>query len=271
MSTLFVSRTKTTSHGEIFSVSEHGKVSDIVEGQFEDGTFPPETKSIVGFGKNAKGAARDQSAMSFENMAFTWKRAGEMMQDVQVIRDGICPNDIFQGRLGDCYLLSSLSALAEFPDRLERILINKESSPKGVYSVALNINGDWKLINPDDYFPTNARKITFCHSQTAEIWAMLLEKAYAKVYGGYWNIGTGGFAEDALKDLTGAPTEFGQINESTNAQDLWKKLQYCDKKNYVMVVGSKGQGESKTESGIIEGHAYTLIGCHVLNGQNVGF
>jgi hypothetical protein len=69
---------------------------------------------------------------------------------------------------------------------------------------------------------------------------MLLEKAYAKVYGGYWNIGTGGFAEDALKDLTGAPTEFGQINESTNAQDLWKKLQYCDKKNYVMVVGSKG-------------------------------
>jgi hypothetical protein len=33
--------------------------------------------------------------MSFENMAFTWKRAGEMMQDVQVIRDGICPNDIF--------------------------------------------------------------------------------------------------------------------------------------------------------------------------------
>jgi len=69
---------------------------------------------------------------------------------------------------------------------------------------------------------------------------MLLEKAYAKVYGGYWNIGTGGFAEDALKDLTGAPTEFRLINESTNAQDLWKKLQYCDKKNYVMVVGSKG-------------------------------
>jgi hypothetical protein len=98
---------------------------------------------------------------------------------------------------------------------------------------------------------------------------MLLEKAYAKVYGGYWNIGTGGFAEDALKDLTGAPTEFGQINDSTNTEELWKKLQYCDKKKYVMVVGSKGQGESKTESGIIEGHAYTLIGCHILNGQKV--
>jgi hypothetical protein len=36
-----------------------------------------------------------------------------------------------------------------------------------------------------------------------------------------------------------------------------------------MVVGSKGQGESKTESGIIEGHAYTLIGCHLINGEKV--
>lgn len=209
MSSLFVTRTKTTSHQEIFSLTLHNKALEQVEGQFEDGLFPPETKSIIGFGKNAEGKARDSSAMSFENMAFTWKRASEMMQDVQVVRDGICPNDIFQGRLGDCYLLSSLSALAEFPERLERILINRESSPKGLYSVALNVNGDWQMINLDDFFPTNARKITFCHSQTAEIWAMLLEKAYAKVYGGYWNIGTGGFAEDALKDLTGAPTEFG--------------------------------------------------------------
>ena len=41
---------------------------------------------------------------------------------------------------------------------------------------------------------------------------MMLEKAYAKIYGGYWNIGTGGFAEDALKDLTGAPTEYMKLD-----------------------------------------------------------
>lgn len=78
---------------------------------------------------------------------------------------------------------------------------------------------------------------------------MLLEKAYAKVYGGYWNIGTGGFAEDALKDLTGAPTEFDSITEKTDLNELWNKLSYCDKRQYIIVCGSKGSGEAKTDKG----------------------
>ena len=39
-----------------------------------------------------------------------------------------------------------------------------------------------------------------------ELWVLLLEKAYAKVYGGYGNI-VGGSGLEALKNLTGAPTE----------------------------------------------------------------
>lgn len=189
------------------------------------------------------------------------------MGRVQVIVDGIKPSDIYQGRLGDCYFLSSISALAEFPSRVERLLISKKENKKGCYCVALNINGDWKEIFLDDYFPTSRRKILFCHSASAELWAMLLEKAYAKVYGGYWNIGTGGFAEDALKDLTGAPTEFDSITEKTDLNELWNKLSYCDKRQYIIVCGSKGSGEAKTDKGIIQGHAYTIIACHMFNGN----
>jgi len=36
---------------------------------------------------------------------------------------------------------------------------------------------------------------------------MLLEKAYAKMYGGWSNIHLG-FSCDALRDLSGAPTEY---------------------------------------------------------------
>lgn len=68
------------------------------------------------------------------------------MGRVQVIVDGIKPSDIYQGRLGDCYFLSSISALAEFPSRVERLLISKKENKKGCYCVALNINGDWKEI-----------------------------------------------------------------------------------------------------------------------------
>jgi hypothetical protein len=133
----------------------------------------------------------------------------------------------------------------------------------------LNICGDWQEFWLDDFFPTNARKISFCHTKSAELWAMLLEKAYAKAHGGFWNIGTGGFAEDAMKDLTGAPTEYDLINEKSDLDAVWKRLKYCDEKHYIMVAGSKGQGEAKTDSGIIQGHAYTIIGCHDIHGERV--
>lgn len=38
-----------------------------------------------------------------------------------------------------------------------------------------------------------------------------------------------------------------------------------------MVAGSKGTGESKTDMGIIQGHAYTIIGCHEIHGEKVIF
>lgn len=189
------------------------------------------------------------------------------MGNVSVIVDGVKPSDIYQGSLGDCYFLSSISALAEFPDRVERLILNSSSNEKGCYAVALNINGDWKEVFLDDLFPTHRRKIIFCHSSSAELWAMLLEKAYAKVYNGYWNIGTGGFAEDALKDLTGAPTEFDTISEETDLDALWKRLEYCDQMRYIIVCGSKGSGEAKTDMGIIQGHAYTIIACHLFKGR----
>lgn len=101
------------------------------------------------------------------------------------------------------------------------------------------------------------------------MWAMLLEKAYAKIYGGYWNIGTGGFAEDALKDITGAPSEYISFDSIDDKENFWKRIRLCDGEGYIMVCGSKGQGEGKTPKGIIEGHAYTIIDAHEIGGEHV--
>lgn len=43
----------------------------------------------------------------------------------------------------------------------------------------------------------------FNHSSQAELWVILLEKAWAKTFGGYFNI-QGGLMTEALRDLTGA-------------------------------------------------------------------
>jgi calpain-15 len=38
-----------------------------------------------------------------------------------IFADGITPNDILQGGLGDCYYLSSLSVLAEKENRIKKL------------------------------------------------------------------------------------------------------------------------------------------------------
>jgi calpain-15 len=50
-----------------------------------------------------------------------------LIKEKQCLFDsGIEPNDIKQGELGDCYYLSSLSVLAEYPKMIERLFETKE-------------------------------------------------------------------------------------------------------------------------------------------------
>ena len=70
--------------------------------------------------------------------------------------------------------------------------------------MAFCINGIWEEILIDDYFPCLPNyKPAFNHTITNEIWVMIIEKAWAKVHGGYLNIAAG-LTREALRDLTGA-------------------------------------------------------------------
>lgn len=84
----------------------------------------------------------------------------------------------------------------------------KEHNAFGIYVVALCITGVWKEILLDEYFPVSIQtgKPAFNSTKSKALWVMLLEKAYAKVYGGYYNINAG-LSREALRELTGASTE----------------------------------------------------------------
>jgi len=45
----------------------------------------------------------------------------------------IRPAAVNQGSLGDCWLLSSFAALAEWPDRIKKVISNNEYSPEGAF------------------------------------------------------------------------------------------------------------------------------------------
>ena len=120
-----------------------------------------------------------------------WKRASELFSHPRVFSDGIHPNDINQGGLGDCYFLAVLSALAESEERVRNIFVTQDVNSAGIYLVKFFINGVESPVIIDDYLPTRYNRPCYANSKDGELWVMLLEKAWAKLHGSYSRIESG--------------------------------------------------------------------------------
>lgn len=147
----------------------------------------------------------------------------------------IDPSDISQGFLGDCYFLSSLSSLAEFPKRIEQIFLNKDVNDSGCYALKLYVNGEPVEVVVDDYFPWDKDEKTWAFSRCSkdkEIWVLLIEKAWAKIFGNYMRI-EAGLAGEAMPALTGAPAKVIWHDDMKN-MDLWRLIYDSDHKQYAL-------------------------------------
>lgn len=94
--------------------------------------------------------------------------------------------------MGNCYLLSALAAIVySYPELIYRLFV-LEKNPSHIFGIRLFIEGEWKTVALDGRFPLN-RNNRFCGAQPHhnDIWVMLLEKAWAKVFGSYDNIYSG--------------------------------------------------------------------------------
>ena len=136
--------------------------------------------------------------------------------NLQVFDESIDPKDIKQGLLGDCYFLSVLSVLAEHPHMIRNLFVNDKANDFGIYGVKFCKNGEWKEVVVDDKFPCFQGEPAFSKAQGDELWVLIMEKAWAKIHGSYERI-EAGFAENVLRDLTGAPSEVVQ----TDDEALW--------------------------------------------------
>lgn len=181
----------------------------------------------------------------------------------------ISPNEVSQGNIPNCYLISSISAIAEFPEVVERLFNTQQGNSKGIFSVNLCINGKFKEVIVDGNIPVDDKnRIKFADSSKA-MWPIILEKAFAKVYGGYWNIGGAGVPCRALKDLTGAPTEFLKFDKLSDSE-LFLKIKKADEEEYIMVAPTNNEENLvETNLGMIPWHAYTVISALKINGEMV--
>merc|ERR1719258_888183 len=93
----------------------------------------PDADSLGGAGGDNVGWMRLSDM--YENEALFKNSQGEPSEPGDV--SGIDPDDICQGYLGDCWLLSSIACLAEFPHAVDDLFITKQVSEDGMYTLKL--------------------------------------------------------------------------------------------------------------------------------------
>ena len=219
-----------------------------------DPEFPPERSSLY----DPRIDNVDQGAFD----SYSWKRAGSLFPNAQIFEDGIEPNDINQGGLGNCYFLAALSSLAEFPEKVRQMFVTTEVNKAGIYMVIFYLNGQETPVIIDDHLPVNRNgKPAFATCRDAELWVSLLEKAWAKLHGTYART-EGGLPCFAASHIMGVPSESYSHDAIEDSEDFFNMLLSADRRNFLMMAASHGQGENRNDEGVISGHAYSLISIH---------
>lgn len=239
--------------------------------KFIDDTFPPHIDSILGlFNKkkvdvNNKRFTRSVSRLEVPTKEIIWLRFDEIFSKgmYSIFEGKIEVDDVVQGNIGNCYFLSSLAAMCEYPQLIIQIFRTMKVNPNGYYEIILNLSGQWTVVIVDDYIPCfkKTRKPVFSQSNNNEVWVLLLEKAWAKVNGGYVNI-IGGYPNEVLSAMTPFGIKSYISNEFTdNKEELWRKIYNADRKEYIIVCGSSSNS-NYLKNGILANHAFTIISAH---------
>ncbi|XP_026047360.1 calpain-9 isoform X3 [Astatotilapia calliptera] len=117
--------------------------------------------------------------------------------------------------------------------------------------------GQWEEVRIDDLLPTVDNNLIFLSSpERQEFWSALLEKAYAKLKGGYRALDMG-FPHEAMVDMTGGVTEVLQV--ASLPRDLPTFLRHLLVRGALInCANCQGPLEHRNELGIMFRHAYAL-------------
>lgn len=187
--------------------------------------------------------------------------------------EGIDPNDIFQGQLGNCWFMHAASAIAKRPHRLERVFLNDELSNNGIYGCQLYPLGVPTTVTIDDVIPLDeAGNSPFAKvSEDKALWGVLIEKCFAKLNGNYEAI-VAGDPRSSIQVLSGSPSQRYKHTDIT-AIELFNKIKAADGTNDMISASTPGQdNQNRTATGLAQNHVYTVLDVHeVVNerGQTV--
>ena len=224
-----------------------------------DDIFPPNENSLLG--KNNNNEYIDQNEGKYKMIHSTeieWKRINEIIPNPLLYEDTIISTNLRYGRLSYIYFNSVLISLNKFPSIFNKIILNKEYTSDGIYEIILFIDNEFKMVYIDDFFPCikNSNVLYFNKPSNFSFWPLLIEKAWAKINGGYQNI-INLWPCDLLKALTGAACDV-LIHDELNCEHLFNELNDIDKNNGICISLTKNNNEV-TKNGLINYHMYILV------------
>jgi hypothetical protein len=219
-------------------LTKDGRLFTTVEGKpFEKSTKNIEFKRPEEFMNTAMdGSSATSGALSGAAFLSTSPAHSRLSGNaIQVFFQDICPDDIRQGVLGNCWFLSALAAMTEFPDMILDLFPteSRQVSACGAYTVRFCKNGNWTIVRVDDFFPCYpGGGPIFSRNNENELWVLILEKAYAKLHGCYTALRSG-FVHEALIDLTGAPCKVFKLQDDMMQKKVKLVLVYFEEHKFL--------------------------------------
>lgn len=171
-------RGSTVSVAEVICDDEWGDYSIYEDGSFIDPSFPPCTRSLGVQMSEVDG----------------WTRLSDIVANPCLFKRIVPDGCLSQGFPGNIWFMSACAAAAEYPAWIQSMFGHKgKLSKAGRYKVRLFHPGLKRFvrIEIDDYIPTKKGPYGLPHPAFAgvtgdgEIWAALVEKAFAKLCGSY--------------------------------------------------------------------------------------
>eukprot|EP00929_Paragymnodinium_shiwhaense_P084314 TRINITY_DN45073_c0_g1_i1.p1 TRINITY_DN45073_c0_g1~~TRINITY_DN45073_c0_g1_i1.p1 ORF type:complete len:736 (+),score=158.91 TRINITY_DN45073_c0_g1_i1:108-2315(+) len=247
--------------------------------EFADADFPPDDRSIGQVkGDTASGMTSSTGVEWVKASTIAAQEAVAKGQEAtaHLFQGEIEPADVLQGALGDCWLMAALACVAERPEVLQQAIVSKHVDPRGKYyfrlfnQVKSSPGTKWVDIVIDDKIPVEpgTLKPKFARTHCNEMWVLLLEKAFAKMYGGYDRL-DGGQMSWALTALTGNPSiDFSKEKlggdwmcsssprQGLSDDEFFKLLQHTWRNGAFLCCAEIAQTDTM---GLIDGHAYSII------------
>ena len=181
--------------------------------------------------------------------------------------DGISYDDVVQGSIANCYMVSAFSSLAQAnPDTIKNAITDNRDGTYSVRFFEKDAYGRYKpvTVTVDSDIATDfgiSNKYAKARDGK-EQWVTVLEKAYAQWKGGYEAIGNGGRAGEVFEALTGRGYTWSST-KYTPADRLYQSISTALAAHRPVTAGTYGKdsGVDYTGTGVYAWHAYTVLGA----------